>query len=371
MKKIFIVAGELSGDKLGGWYAQRLLKAGDVELHAVGGDFLKQAGATIYERFEKLNIVGLVEIIKHLRSILSFMTKLADHIVTNNFDEVVVIDFPGFNLRLIKKLKKLNPNIKITYFSPPQLWAWGEGRIKTIKKYVDRVIVLYPFEVEWYKERGVTAEWHGYPFYKKLAPHRSSLESQGDLIHKKEASIAILPGTRMIEITRLLPLFLKVIHRLKLLHPSIKIILPLGESIDKALVEKIIRQSSSARWGKDIEIVQGEKEKYEALSKCCVALTKPGTITLELGLLGVPAVVAYRASYVTYFLAKLLVKIEYMSLPSLLLGEQVYPECLQFDCKEKNILHELKRFYIGFVNKTDEYKKTLATLDRLHDILKS
>src|SRR5210317_1170041 len=127
MKKVFIVAGELSGDKLGAWYVQRIKeKQQELEVHAVGGSFLEQSGAMLYERFEKLNIVGLVEIIKNARFLLRFLRDLSDHIVSNNFSHVIVVDFPGFNLRLIKRLKKLNPEIKITYLSPPQLWVWGE-----------------------------------------------------------------------------------------------------------------------------------------------------------------------------------------------------------------------------------------------------
>jgi len=340
MKKVFIVVGELSGDKLGAWYVNRLLKEQpQIEVHAVGGLFLKAAGATIYERFEKLNVVGVVEIIKKIRFLLKFLRDLLHHIVLQQFDEVVVVDFPGFNLRLIKKLKRLNSDIKITYLSPPQLWAWGSWRVKTIKRFCDDVIVLYPFEVAWYKQREVVVRWLGYPFYDDLEVFFN---------REKKRNIAIMPGSRMIEIKRLLPLFIKVARRLKLAYPATKIILPLAESIDKNVVEKIIRQSSSSRLVQDVEIVQGEHAKLEALSSCCLALTKPGTVTLELALLGIPAVVAYRASWFTYVIAKVLVHIEYMSLPNLLLKNPVYPELIQKDCCEKKIWREVKNVYHAF-----------------------
>ena len=351
-KKIFIVAGELSGDKLGAWYLNSLKN--NYTVHAVGGSFLEEAGATIYERIENLNFVGVVEIIKHLRFILKFIKQLAQHIVENNFDEVVVIDFPGFNLRLIKKIKQLNPNIKITYLSPPQVWIWGKGRVKTIKKYCDDVIVLYPFEIEWYKKHGVEVRWLGYPFYKELEPYFSG---------KRSKSIALMPGSRPIEIKRLLPLFLRVIKRLKMVHPEIKIIVPLAESVDKEKVEMTLRKSGIGWMGQDLLIVQGKENKLRALSTCTLALAKPGTNTLELALLGVPAVVAYKASWLTYWIAKMVVNIEHMSLPNLLLKEEVFPEFIQGDCKEQKIFLELKKLYEGGCDERVE------KLGRLRDML--
>jgi len=169
MKKIFIVAGELSGDKLGAWYAERLRKEdSSCEIHAVGGPFLEQAGAILYDRMENLNVAGFIEVLKHIRFLCRFMRELARYIVNNNFDEVVVVDFPGFNLKLIKKLKKLNRSLKIIYLSPPQLWVWGPWRARKIRKYCDEVIVIYPFEVAWYKKRKINAQWFGYPFYENL-----------------------------------------------------------------------------------------------------------------------------------------------------------------------------------------------------------
>jgi len=343
MRKIFLVAGELSGDKLGAWYVNRLRKQGaEAKFCAIGGSFLEAAGVELHDRFEKLNVAGLIEIIKHLRFLLSFLNNLAKHITSQGYDEVIAIDFPGFNLRLIKKLKKLNPEIKITYLSPPQLWIWGSWRIKKLKNFCDDIVVLYPFEVEWYEKRGVTARWLGYPFYDTFRPYFD--------IRNGRKNIAVMPGSRIMEIERLLPLFIRVIKRFKLLYPSVKVVLPLAESIDINKVEKILRKSGTGRWGQDIKIVQGEEEKLKALSSCCLALTKPGTVTLELALLSIPAVVAYKASWVTYFVAKALVNIECMALSNLLLGEKVYPEFIQGDCKEDKIFRELEGLYKSVVS---------------------
>jgi lipid-A-disaccharide synthase len=360
VKKVFIVAGELSGDMLGAWYLKtRQIDAGKEVVKAVGGSFLEAAGAELYERYETLNVVGVVEIIKHLRSIFRVMNRLAAY--AENFDEVIVVDFPGFNLRLIKKLKKRNPSIKITYLSPPQLWVWGKWRIGAIKKYCDDIIVLYPFEVDWYKKHGVSVRWIGYPFLKDLSGHFEESE-------KKECKIAVIPGSRSLEVKRMFPFFLKIIRRMKLAHPSIRIVIPIAESTDRALIEKMVKRANVGWIGQDVLLVEGKKEKLEALRTCCCALTKPGTITLELALLSVPAIVAYRASFLTYWVARLLVKVDYMSLPNLLLGKEVYPEFIQGDCKEKKVLLKTQQLYQKFLSDKAAYEFDCLELKKLREL---
>lgn len=368
MKRIFIVAGELSGDMLGAWYLNLLKKQNkNFICHAVGGPFLESAGAELYESYEKLNVVGIAEIIKHLKSILQFLNRLVrdiDDAHTGDFDEVIVVDFPGFNLRLIKKLKKRNPSIKITYLSPPQLWVWGAWRVKTIKKYCDDVIVLYPFEVDWYKKHGVNVRWLGYPFLKELEPHFEKSE-------KKEHKIAVIPGSRSVEVKRMFPLFLKIVRRMKLAYPGVKIVVPIAESTDRSLIEKMIKRANVGFIGQDVLLVEGKREKLEALGSCCCALTKPGTITLELALLSVPSIVAYKASWLTYLIARLLVKVDYMSLPNLLLGKEVYPECIQSDCNEKKILLKTQRLYQKFLSDKAAYDDACVELKRLRQLFES
>ena len=342
MKKIFMVTGELSGDKVGAWYIQKLREhEEDVMIQAVGGEFLERAGVTIYERLEKLNIVGVVEVLSRLPFIFKFLKQLTTYITQNNFDEVVLVDFPGFNLMLLKRLKKLHPHITVTYLSPPQLWVWGERRIKTIRQFCDRVVVIYPFEVAWYRERGVHAEWLGYPF---CAQFQKYFENEVPREHK----IALLPGSRTIEIKQLLPIFADVVKRFKRVHPKLKFVLPLAGSLKKDLVERMLRKTGLQRWGDDIIIVREEQEKFAQLSTCCLALSKPGTITLELALLQVPAVIAYRTSWISYWLAKLVVNITHMALPNLLLKKQLYPECIQSDCTPDIIFQKMNAIYREF-----------------------
>ncbi len=358
MRKIFILSGELSGDKLGAWYLDRLQKEDPgIECHSVGGYFLKKQGAKIFEKMEKLNVSGVFEIARHLPRILKLLNKIASHIVQNNYDELILVDFPGFNLRLAKKVKKSNPNLKITYLSPPQIWIWGEGRIKKLKKYFDRLIVMYPFEVEWYKNRGVKVEFLGNPIYLELKEYFK--KDTDELINERLIAnqIAILPASRDSELDKLFPFVTQTIKKIRMVYPKVKIILPLARSISKDKLERKLRQSGLWQWFTDVQIIQDEKEKLNALSKCCLAISKPGTISLQLALLGVPTVIFYKSSWLSYFLARLVVNIKYMSLPNLFLPKPIFTEYIQGDCKVDNIFNYVRIMYKKFISKDDLYKK--------------
>ncbi len=358
MKKVFIVAGELSGDKLGAWYVKKRWQKNknsevreQVSLEAVGGDFLKSCDVKLYERFEKLNVVGLVEIARRLFFILGFLRKLARYIIENNFDEVVLIDFPGFNMRLARLLKRRNARMKITYVSPPQMWCWGAWRLKALKKYSDQIIVLYPFEVDWYKKRGVRVYYLGCPTYDRV---RFFCDTKSDNVccdkrtHQKN-KIAVMLGSRSSEIKTLFPVFVSVMKKFVQKYPDVLFVLPIAESLSKQKIEGKIKDVGLDRY---VTFVYDEKEKLGAINQSCLALTKPGTVTLELALLGVPAVVLFKASWLTYVLARLVVKVPYMSLPNLFLDKLVYEEFLQGDCDPDKIFKHAEKLYKDFLVST-------------------
>lgn len=329
VKKIFIVAGELSGDRTAAWYVHKRKSMGTPEYWSgVGGDFLRDAGVMLFESYKKLNVVGVMEIISHLPRILRIMRHIIDHIVTQQIDEVVLVDFPGFNLRLAGKLKKLCPNIKITYVSPPQLWCWGAWRVKKIKALCDDVIVMYPFEVAWYAQRGVSARWLGSPIYDALIPYMQEKREQTPLI-------ALIPGSRYSEIERFLPLVAQVAHRLQEKYPQVKFVMPLAQSLSEEFMQEQLKKV-----GLNVHLVRGEQEKYMQLRSCCLAITKPGTVTLELALLGVPAIVFFKISWLSFLLGRALIQVKSMALPNLLLGQIIYPECIQNRCTAHEIVQQ-------------------------------
>lgn len=363
IKKIFIVTGELSGDCTAAWYIKKLQQQGVMaQFHAVGGDNLLSAGVMLYQRFEKLNVVGILEVVKHLPFILRFLNKLTKHIVENHFDEVILVDFPGFNLRLAKRLKSSDPNIKITYLSPPQMWCWGAWRAKKIKKFCDNAVVLYPFEVKWYKERGINAQWVGNPVYEKLKQYF-------DLTQQKEKWIALVPGSRNYELENFLPIYSQIINFFSNRYPNVKFVIPIASSLSEAFVKQQFEKNRIDMHSERLILVRSDDEKYKLLSRCCLAITKPGTVSLELALLKVPAVMIFKISWLTYLLARPFVKVKYMSLPNLLLDFPVYKELVQSDCKPEFITKEADNLFYGFVKKTNDYSMKIDKLDELRRLL--
>lgn len=362
-KRVFIVCGEVSGDRLGAWYLKQILETkSEVEAFALGGSYLEAAGANLYDHISKLSLVGIFEILPKIPMLLSFISKLANHIVSLDLDEVVLVDFPAFNLRLLKKLKQLNPDLKITFLSPPQTWVWGKSRIKKLKK-ADKLVVLYPFEVEWYKSFDINAQWLGYPFIEDLAYFFE--EST-----KKEKSIAFILGSRKSELEKLLPIFLDVIKRFTMLYPGTKILIPVAKSFSIEYVKSKFDQFGFIP-NKDIIFVQDDKEKYKLISRCAFAVSKPGTISLELALLGVPSIIAYKVSPLTFHLAKLFVYVKYMSLPNLFLGEEIFKEFLQGRCNSEFIFEELKSQYEIFLSQNQKYMDTITKLSTIRNVLSS
>lgn len=363
MKKIFMVTGELSGDRLGAWYLARLKQENkDIYVQAVGGNFLLAQGAKLYKRFETLNVTGIIEIISHLPSLLRAMRDLCRHIVQQGFDEVVVVDFPGFNLRLIKLLKAALPSLTITYLSPPQMWCWGAWRVKKLKKYCDLIIVIYPFEVEWYCNHGLQAEWLGSPVYETVKPYQYTNTF-------KEPLIALVPGSRHGEIERLLPLFLNVAKLLKQHNPELRFIMPRAQSISLSFLNDVVVKHNLADIWSSVTLVEGESEKFALFARCCAALSKPGTVTLELALLRVPTVVAYKTSWLTYYIARCLVNVSSMTLPNLLAGETVFKECIQYGCDAASLASEIDKLYTAFTTQGQAYHETMQRLKNVTNVV--
>ncbi|MFA5306126.1 MAG: lipid-A-disaccharide synthase [Candidatus Babeliales bacterium] len=359
MNKIFIVAGEVSGDRLAAWYVKRLrVHKKNIYIEAVGGASLQAEGVKLFEHLTSLNVVGVVEIIRHLPSIMRFMRRLGDYIIAQDFDTVMVVDFPGFNLRLIKQLKQRKPSLKIIYLSPPQLWCWGAWRVRTLKKYTDQVIVLYPFEVEWYRKRGLAVTWQGSPVYEMLEPYRKqSVE--------KKTCIALIPGSRNSEIITMLPLFLQSAALLLERHPELTFVIPVAPSMDREVLKRCAEQHNLMSVWEKVMYVSDEHEKFMRLANCSCALSKPGTVTLELALLRVPTVIAFKVSWLTYLLARLFVRVKVMGLPNLLLDAMVAPEVIQFKCRPDVLAQEIEKVYSDFVTDAQAYRQRMNYLEML------
>ncbi len=372
--KVFIVTGELSGDKLAAWFVDKCLSdlsfrqkvfdglrrdRNDIAWEGIGGDFLFGLPVEKYGRFECLNIVGVFEVLRKLPYIFRFLKKTALHIVKEGFDCVVLVDYPGFNLRLAKIVKRLNPRIKIIYLSPPQLWVWGRWRLKSLRSFSDKVIVLYPFEVEWYKSNGLNVLYLGNPIYDRL---KSFLPDLGEKWKKPGSKkILLAPGSRRMEIDFLLPIMKEIVELLR--DKGFEFVVLGAESMNQQFLEQQLKRQGLSH----LTVVYKDEEKKEAMKEALFAISKPGTITLELALFGVKTILIYKVSWPTYLLARWFVHVKWMGIMNLFFNKEIVPEFIQGDCVPARIVKSLAK-------KTDvrqEYKDCdLVYFKKLRSLLK-
>lgn len=341
MKKIFIMAGEVSGDITAAWYVQQRRARGEqLALHGVGGTALLREGMQLFKPMSEFNVVGIIEIIRYIPRLLHQLSELAVHITQHEYDEIVLVDFPGFNLRLAKLLKSICPSLPISYVAPPQLWMWGAWRLKPLVRYTDRRIVLYQFEVGWYATRGVTVECWGHPLYKTLVIYHNQ-----PIAHPPK--LALIMASRASELATLGPILARAAYLFLQAHPEVLVVIPRADSIPEGSLRSILADAGLMNLGSRVELVSGQ-DRYAALASCALALSKPGTITLELAGCGVPTIIAYKTSWFTYKIAECLVSTRQMALPNLFLGKLVMPEYLQERCEPVLLAQALEGLYEQF-----------------------
>jgi lipid-A-disaccharide synthase len=336
-KKIMIVTGEASGDIHGSNLVRALQqKHDDLEFCGMGGPELQSCGVDILFDADKVSVVGISEVFSHLGDIFRAQKVLRKKLVSDPPDLLVLIDLPDFNLLLAKKAKKLG--IPVFYYICPQVWAWRSGRIKTLKKRADRFGVILPFEEDYFKDRGLDATYVGHPLLDSVvrSKTRSEFLDEHDISPETKV-IGLLPGSRKREVSSLLPVFLEAAQKLeRAVNNKLVFVIPKASAIDISIFKEAgIEQVS------DIDVRLIEDDRYNVMGACDVVVAASGTVTLELALLKKPMVVTYKLSPLTYFLGKLLVKLDCFSLVNLIAGFKVVPELLQDEVEGQAICDEL------------------------------
>jgi len=335
--RYFIIAGEQSGDLHGSNLVRGLLENDDsAEIICWGGDLMESAGATLLVHYGKMAFMGFVAVLKNLGAIKKNLALCRQHIAEYKPDVVIFIDYPGFNLRIAEFAK--SAGFKTFYYISPKLWAWNEGRVKKIKKYIDRMFIIFPFEVDFYKKHGVAVEYLGNPLVDEIEKRISLFPARTDIWRslriEEKPVIALLAGSRRHEIEIILPEMIKVIRH----FPEYQFILAGVKNIPDELYLKIIGN----------EPVKLIKEKtYEILYSAQAALVTSGTATLEAALIGTPQVVCYKGDFFSMLIAWMVVKVEYISLVNLIMNSEVIKELVQYDLKERSLLKELRAILPG------------------------
>jgi lipid-A-disaccharide synthase len=325
---IFIVSGEASGDNLAGRLMAALKRQTDgrIRFAGVGGPQSEREGLNSLFPMSELSVMGLAEILPHLPRLIRRINQTVATARELKPDAVVTVDSPGFSLRLAHHL--LGSGIPVIHYVAPQLWAWGPFRARKLKKRLDHIMALLPFEVEFFAQYGIPATYVGHPTIDAGAERGDGPAFRARHGLPPDAHVlCVLPGSRAGEVRRMLPVFGDALRLIKAKYPDLRVVIPAVGSVAE-LIAEITRD-----WPVPVLLVTDMTERFDAFAAADAAMAKSGTVTLELALAGVPMVVAYRISPTSAFLVRRMgVAVEHASLVNLLLGRQVVPEFLQEEC---------------------------------------
>jgi lipid-A-disaccharide synthase len=336
--RLLIVAGEASGDLHGASLARAILaEAPGTRLCGVGGDGMERAGVELLYHYRHLAVVGITEVLAHLGDVRRAMATL-QRAASKEIDAVILIDYPDFNMTLARRLRRAHPRLPIIYYISPQVWAWRAGRVKTIARLVDLMLVILPFEADLYRDAGASVEFVGHPLLDVMPPRCSRAEFAAR--HGLDADnefIGLVPGSRKAEVQRLLPPMLGAAALLAR-NPDRSFLIPVAANLDRSVYAELLRGSAAPT--RRVHLV--EDDYYQTLHHCRGAVVCSGTATLETALAETPEVVVYRTSWLTYNLGKLLVRISDIALANVVAGRRGVPELLQHEVTPETIVGELE-----------------------------
>ena len=335
-KRIMIVAGEASGDLHGSNLIKEAL-AIDPEwsFFGIGGPKMREEGAEILVDASAMAVVGLVEVISHSRVIYRAYSTLKKIIRSNPPDLLVLIDYPDFNLMLAKVARRAG--VKVLYYISPQVWAWRVGRVKKIARLVDHMAVVFPFEVPFYEREMVPVTFVGHPLVDTVRPTLSVMDSHRIFgTDPTRRIVGLFPGSRKLEIRTHLPVILESASILKERFTDLQFILPLASSLDRSDIDPYLRSC-------DLQVTVITGKGYDVIQVCDAAISVSGTVTLEIALLGVPMVIIYKVSPLTYLIGKQLVRVDHIGLCNIVAGERVVKELIQNEAQPEKIAEEITR----------------------------
>ncbi len=336
--KIYLIAGEPSGDLLGSRLMRALRKKTDdnVDFFGLGGDTMEQAGLKPLFDISELAVMGLVEVIPSIPRVLKRIKQTVNDIIKVQPDIVITIDSWSFCSRIHRALRKLNTGIKQLHYVAPQVWAWKKRRAKTMYKYVDKLLTLLPNEPQYFTKHNLNTIFVGHPVIESDA-----LKADGQAFRKKykigdeKQIISILPGSRHTEVSKLLPDFLTAARLIYEQNPDVFFALPTVKTVVNR-VKHMVKNSQLP-----MVILETEADRYSAFQASSAAIAASGTVALELAICNIPHIISYKVAPLTYLLAKYLVKIKYVNLTNILLKRLVVPELLQEKCTPQNIVHHI------------------------------
>ena len=330
LDSILIVAGEVSGDIQGAKLVVELKELSPgIKITGIGGDNMKSAGVELLHHVREMSFLGFSEIIKHLPFIRRVLNELIHWIEMNRPSAVVLIDYPGFNLKLARRAKKLG--CKVIYYISPQIWAWGKSRIKKIARFVDLMIVVFPFEEKLYKDHGINVEFVGHPMLEGLDNTSTKAEFfEKHKLDERKTLIGLLPGSRLQEVEKLYPTMLEAVEKMRSNSTELQSVTSLSPALDKEIYSSIEQGKYAVH----------STDTHDVMKHSDLLIVASGSATLESAFFGTPLIIVYRLSPISWFLGNLLVNINSIGLVNIVAGENIAPEILQSDLTADRLAEE-------------------------------
>ncbi len=348
--KYFIIAGEQSGDLHGSNLVKELFRSDiNAEIRCWGGDLMESAGATLLRHYKDTAFMGFVVILKNLGAIRRNLILCRQHISEFRPDVVILIDYPGFNFRIAEFAKK--SDFRVFYYISPKLWAWKEGRVERVRKYVDRMYIIFPFEVDFYRKHNINVEYHGNPILDEIEKKTDLPAGENELKRSLGLSgkpvIALLSGSRSHEVEHILPKMLETVDH----FPEYQFVIAGVRNLPDELYHRITGN-------KPVKLIR--EKTYEILQVSTAALVASGTATLETALFNIPQVVCFGGDFFSMIIAWIVIKVKYISLVNLILGYEAVRELIQYSLNKKKLIPELKAILPGGSKRErmlNDYKK--------------
>ena len=373
-KKIFIIAGEVSGDILGADLMKSIIsKDKSVKFYGVGGEEMQKInGFQSLFNIKDIAVMGIFEVLKHLCIIKKRIKETINQITKIKPDLIITIDSPGFNMRIVKQIKKQFPNIKTLHYVAPQVWAWKEKRAKKVASLYDYLICFFDFEIPYFTKYGLKTFAVGHTAIKNVNGNSERFLKTYKL-SKNDNVITMLPGSRVQIAKRLLPIYKEVVEKLYKQVKNLKIVMPTTSTSHNFIINEV------AKWNIKPLIITTKQDRYDAFVASKAVLSISGTAVLEIAVAKTPVIVAYKLSPFSYMIAKRLVKIKNVSLPNIIMGKQIVPEFIQERCNATLLSKELKKILTnkqyrdGMVKNLEEMNKKItqkkAPSDMASDII--
>ena len=360
MKKIFILTGEPSGDKLASTVISKLMiQNPNIQYLSVGGSHIKKLGIESIFDLKEITYLGFTSVLLNIFKIRNKINKTVDEIIKFNPDILFSVDSPDFTLRVAERVKKINNNIKTIHYVAPQVWVWRKNRVKKIKKFIDHILLLFNFEKKYFELENIKTTFVGHPLIEKNENVKTNLN---DLISKDKKIISIFPGSRKSEINILLPILLDFI---KLMNKKENIYSFVFHATDENK-DSIINKINSTDFN-NVDVVSDENIKSQILSNSIFAVSKSGTVSLQISSANVPSIIIYKLSYINFMIFKLLVNVKFANIINIINGREVIPELLQKECNAREIFNTV----IYFLKNPNLIEKQLSDCNKTLKGIKS